>query len=368
VTARQARAEWLRTRRAELESLFAGVIEYVRSDDERWLGGPWGRPRNTGSPPDGVFLSALTASLQGSIDAYTLAEVASDERVDAVDIIDEYLTESTTGLVRGDVMPTDWSRHELGSLGRGVIVAVIDAGVDAGHPAFGARATQFGDYTDDGHVYPDPHGTFVAGLIGADSAVGRGVTPECDLHLYKVQSLVRTRRILGSQVEKALSDASENGADIINCSFGVTLPQGGLLLEKAIATLIEIGITVVKSAGNDGPEPFSRPCETPGLIVAGAWDTDADSIAAYSSRGAVGTRMMADIHAPGGTDGNPLRGIGSTFGAASSGIGTSFAAALVTGAASALCGNGVRPLSPATVLTRLVESARVVDGGLRVLF
>src|SRR5438874_175003 len=75
---------------------------------------------------------------------------------------------------------------EYGTRGKGVVVAVIDTGIDYKHPALGgsfgkgARVVSGYDFVNkDGDPMDDNgHGTHVAGIIGANGAGMVGVAPE----------------------------------------------------------------------------------------------------------------------------------------------------------------------------------------------
>ncbi len=128
-----------------------------------------------------------------------------------------------------------------------VVIAVIDTGVNFRHPDLQgniwinqaeAEGREGGDddhngYVDDIHGWDfadndnqpldtDSHGTHVAGIIGAvtDNALGiAGVCPRVRLMVLKVQG-DETQEMDTFDIVQAIEYARNQGATIINCSFG----------------------------------------------------------------------------------------------------------------------------------------------------
>lgn len=108
-----------------------------------------------------------------------------------------------------------------GSTGAGVKVAVIDSGIDAGHPDVG-RVDGYVAVSEgpDGMVYDSAphadaygHGTACAGII-------RARAPGCELYSVKVLGLGLTGR--GTVFAAGLRWAIENGMQVCNLSLGTT--------------------------------------------------------------------------------------------------------------------------------------------------
>jgi hypothetical protein len=111
--------------------------------------------------------------------------------------------------------------------GAGVVIAVIDDGVDIDHPEFGSEGKIVAprDATlgmddprpkDPNPLEPDNHGTACAGVACANGSVGAsGVAPGATLMPIRMVSG------LGSQQEaNAFRWAADHGADVISCSWG----------------------------------------------------------------------------------------------------------------------------------------------------
>ena len=141
--------------------------------------------------------------------------------------------------------------------GEGVLVAVLDTGVDYMHPdlggGFGPEYKVVGGYdfvNEDGDPMDDNgHGTLVSGIVAANGDL-KGVAPDANLLAYKVLD----KRGVGdeSDVIAGIEKAIEDGADIMSMSFGFS-DYYSLLLSLGINYAIVHGVIVVAAAGNDGP-------------------------------------------------------------------------------------------------------------------
>ena len=143
--------------------------------------------------------------------------------------------------------------------GSGFSVAVIDTGIDTGHPLIAPNYVAGYDFIDDDNEPLDlvGHGTHVAGIIGAtDETIG--VAPGVDSIALRV--LDGENAGLMSEVEDALEWVEENrdryNIIAINLSFGSGFFTSELELQEDIIsdnirTLEAAGVTVVSSTGNE---------------------------------------------------------------------------------------------------------------------
>jgi serine protease len=269
--------------------------------------------------------------------------------------------------------PAAWSA----SRGRGVIVAVIDSGVDPEHPdlkpnllpmidvvvAMGRR-----DNVDSGRLNFDGrdshgHGTHVSGLIAARSTSPEGVSggaPEAQILPVKVTPL--SGETDDATIAKGIRDSVDQGARVLNLSIGG--PEPSPILLEALNYAMLRGAVPVIAAGNDGGV-VNFPAAYPGVVAVGA-TTESGQVANYSCRGE-GLVLVA----PGGgqsgrREGAPLYSTMPTYQAfGSSGArqgvgygtlaGTSMAAPLVS-AAAALILSAHPEFSPPQVRTRLAAT------------
>ena len=183
--------------------------------------------------------------------------------------------------------PAAWAQ---GLDGHGVDVAVLDTGVDAGHPDFAGRIGATRDFTATGSVQDGHgHGTHVAGtILGAGTAsepARRGVAPGAELVVGKV--LDNNGFGLESWIIEGMEWAVANGADIVNMSLGSGPGSDGTdPMSMAVDKLsTESGALFVAAAGNDGIESsIGSPGNASSALTVGAVDRDGN-LAPFSSRG-----------------------------------------------------------------------------------
>lgn len=213
-----------------------------------------------------------------------------------------------------------------------VIIAIIDTGVDTGHPELQNRIwtnpdeipdNGFDDdhngYIDDIHgwdfcgdtstVYPVPdndptdyfgHGTHCAGIVAAitNNDLGMaGIVDDCRIMPIKFYPMM-----LSSYAAQAIVYAADNDADIISMSFGYPWPIE--ILEDALNYAQSKGVILCASAGNDGAEYKNYPAASEYTIAISATNSS-DRVASFSTYGS-----HIDIAAP-GEDILSLRAAGS---------------------------------------------------------
>ncbi|MDR2380233.1 MAG: S8 family serine peptidase, partial [Bifidobacteriaceae bacterium] len=144
-----------------------------------------------------------------------------------------------------------------------MVVAVLDNGFDVAHPDLDDNITAGWDYgSGDDNVAPDcgDHGTHVAGIAGAESNNGIGVTGvnwNVELLVHKVFS---NDTCQWSQVAlaEAISSSVASGARVINMSLGV-YGQRNWMVAQALDQAFEHNVVTVATAGNDGVDTLRYP-------------------------------------------------------------------------------------------------------------
>ncbi len=253
--------------------------------------------------------------------------------------------------------------------GKGVVVAVLDSGVDASHPDLAGQVlpgVDLVDGTSDGRTDPVGHGTTVASLIAGrrDDAGVVGIAP--DAKILPVRVLDRNNRYEdASVVARGLRWAVDNGAHVVNLSLGGFAYSD--VLANALAYAAERDVVVVACTGNlaqsTGERQVWYPAREPGVLaVAGLRNpTVQQSAAGWLDRSAAQAGSddlwTGSLTGPQTILSAPAVGL---TGAKPSGYwrvqGTSFAAPLVTGAA-ALVRSKDPTLSAANAVNRLIRTA-----------
>ncbi|HYN95120.1 MAG TPA: type VII secretion-associated serine protease mycosin [Pilimelia sp.] len=239
--------------------------------------------------------------------------------------------------------------------GRGVVVGVLDSGVDATHKDLVGQVLPGLDLvagSGDGRRDPVGHGTTVAGLIagrGDDETGVVGLAPEARILPVRVLD-VDNRYEDAMVIAKGVRWAVDRGARVINLSLGGVGESAALA--EALDYAFAKDVVVIACTGNvtqSTPSDVWYPAREPGVVAVSGLDrTEAGRLWANSVTGRA-TVLSA-----------PATGlVGARPGGYWRVQGTSFAAPLVT-ATAALIRSRWPTLSAANVVNRLVRTARDV--------
>lgn len=206
--------------------------------------------------------------------------------------------------------PESWAK---GYTGQGVVVAVLDTGVDINHEDLKNNIwTNTSDDNQDGYVDDihgwnfvddnndvmdrDGHGTHVSGSIAAERNDKGATGVAYNAKIMPVKVLDDNGSGSYDNISKGIYYAVDHGADIINLSLGGG--GGNKMMQDALEYASNKGVIVVMAAGNSGassPIYPARYAEKTGVAV-GAVDRDG-SLASFSNR--AGNKELTYVTAPG---------------------------------------------------------------------
>ena len=166
--------------------------------------------------------------------------------------------------------PQVWSYNgSTGYDGDGVVVAVVDSGVDYNHVDIAGSMWNGGSqYPHHGYDFVnndnDPmdeycHGTHVAGIVAGQGNAGTqtGIAPGAKIMAVRV--LDDTGYGSDAEVISGIEFAVEHGADIINLSLGDPEIGPVALYRDLFVTVQQAGVVASVAAGNVGDTQYSYP-------------------------------------------------------------------------------------------------------------
>ena len=168
--------------------------------------------------------------------------------------------------------------------GDGVLVCVVDTGIQPDHPDLADNIAGGENFvSDDTQAWGDDcgHGTHVAGIIAAlDNGIGVvGVAPEAKL--FSAKALDAGGYGTNSSIAEGIRSCVAHHAQVINLSLVVT--EDSPLIHDAIVDARRKGAVIVAAAGNSGGQVF-YPAKYPEVIAISGVDMDL-KLAPFSSWG-----------------------------------------------------------------------------------
>lgn len=311
---------------------------------------------------DGSFWRELTAPSRAAAAAAAAPE--DDQSKVWLDRRLKLNLEQSVPQIGGDVA------NALGFDGAGVVVAVVDTGIDDTHPDLVDQVLAHEDFTDsteNGDVVG--HGTHVASTIAGTGEASdgryRGVAPGARLLDAKVCVQLGCSE---SAILAGMQWAVDQGAKLVNMSLGADDSPELDLLEQAVNKLsADYGALFIVSAGNGGgfSAGVASPSSADAALSVGAVDKQ-DVLAPFSQSGPrVGDgALKPDLVAP-GVDITAARSTLSPQTGESPGLyltasGTSMSAPHVTGSA-ALVSQRHPDWTGAQIKAVLMNSSRILE-------
>ncbi|WP_194762597.1 S8 family serine peptidase [Microbacterium sp. UFMG61] len=205
-------------------------------------------PATAAAPPHAVAHSSTT--LPTLVSTATAAEACTPGNA-------VYSPEAPSALARLDA-----EQANRLATGEGVVVAIVDSGVDASNPHLAGTVIGGIDLVGDGEradglTDTTGHGTAIAGQIAAQPVAGSGVVglaPGAKLLSVRVfrstdkQDIDKGFGPSSQRLADGIHWAADNGADIINVSMSQT--SDSAVLRAAVEHAAAVGALVVASAGN----------------------------------------------------------------------------------------------------------------------
>ena len=249
------------SREAGLPPLYARFIAEMRRN--------FGIARIADWPLTSIGVRCLVFETDRELSSAFLSDIAAHRFVETAQPLGYFNTSASTGasayndpyyeLQTGHDKVQIPASHAWAT-GRGVIVAVVDTGIDATHPDLKDRVAGLRNFVGRGtrEFRTDIHGTAVAGVIAANANNDTGivgVAPEARILGLKAceQGERRTATCNSFTLAKAIDFAIDQRADIINLSLAG--PRDALL-ERLIDQATERGAIVVGARGRDENFPF----------------------------------------------------------------------------------------------------------------
>ncbi|HEX8616063.1 MAG TPA: S8 family serine peptidase, partial [Thermoanaerobaculia bacterium] len=209
---------------------------------------------------------------------------------------------------------TKVNASSLGTGGAGIVVAVVDTGIDYSHPSLGGgmgagfKVAGGRDFinNDDDPMDDNGHGTHVAATIAGSAPDLIGVAPEVTLIGYKVlgaDGSGPTSGIIAAIERCADPNGDGNFSDhvaVANLSLGGP-GDAEDIASRAVDNAVAAGVVMVVAAGNDGTTAsIGSPGTATDALTVAAIDDDG-RVTDFSSRGPA-PRLLGfkpDVSAPG---------------------------------------------------------------------
>ena len=171
------------------------------------------------------------------------------------------------------------------STGRGVVIADVDVGVDTGHEDLKGRLTPgFDFFMNDSSVTSEtsnPHGTQVAGVLGAatDNGIGiAGIAPGARIMPVRTADNILHQ---GTRLAAGIVWATDHGAGVISMSLGAE--SRAAALDRAVAYAHRKGVVMVAAIGNESANHHNYPATYDEVIAVGGINPDTADAAAQGA-------------------------------------------------------------------------------------
>jgi len=199
-----------------------------------------------------------------------------------------------------------------------VLIAIIDSGVEAGHPdILQVAGFDFGnnDSNPDDDSSSPGHGTACAGVAAArtNSLGTAGIAAGCSIMPLKVANSAGTMTF--AAIVNALTWAADHGANVISMSLGAAITSDPAT-DNAITYAWNAGCVILAATGNENKTTISYPAIHSLVIGVGAASPCGDRKRSSSNTGELNPGVSAD---PNGYTCDGERWWGSNYGTTTAG-------------------------------------------------
>ena len=178
----------------------------------------------------------------------------------------------------------------------GVVIAILDSGVDNNHPDLRQVAGyDFGNNdtnADDDSGNPG-HGTACAGVVASmrNNLGSAGIAADCSIMPCKVANSAGSMTF--SAIQNALYWAADHGADIISMSFGAYISSDAAT-DAALQYAYNAGVAMFAATGNENFTYMNYPANHATVMAVGAASPCGDRKRSSSSSGDVNPGIATD--------------------------------------------------------------------------
>lgn len=193
------------------------------------------------------YVASIATTPNDTLFKYQYALYNSGQKIAPVDI-----PGVPSGKQRADIKATAAWEETKGD--EGLVIAVIDSGVDLRHQDIKNKIKSSGrDFVNDDFDATDDngHGTHVAGIAAAETNNNEGIAGvawNCKILPIKVMDKDGSGEY--AWVAQGVIYAADNGASVINLSIGGPSPSQTLL--NALKYAYEEDVVIISAAGNEG--------------------------------------------------------------------------------------------------------------------
>ena len=216
-----------------------------------------------------LYFSAAKQAIYDLAKRQDIEVIGYDNKVEIPDDEVPRQAEATRGIAPNVTQVNADQVWDLGYKGQGVVVAVIDVGVNYNHRDFKDHLWNGGEdcpnhgwdfgYDDDDPMDVTGHGTHCAGTVCGDGGGGQqtGIAPDVTL------MCVKTNGNNGSEVSRlcrGMQWALEHGCDVFSMSMGEHPSVAAkTLYRNTFTAVLRAGVIGAIAAGNDGGDLNSQP-------------------------------------------------------------------------------------------------------------